>query len=781
MSTFKLHLSTGKRAIALSLLTTVLIACGPGGAKTGDNPTDGGGGGGGGGGFSSADFCKDSAAGFESPVVFNPSDSGGSINLYSKGATACFTSSSATAIRSNVGIEPGSGFYYFEAKVGSNSRVGVGSSTAPLVPVSGTAIERNLNSVFVDGGYAWHMARNVETGVEAWDHAYAGETDTIGFAVDYRYDHPVVYVVNKNPADNSGCRTENNEFNSKACAFIRTEMEHITGTLYIYAWGTGSSSNPGFVNINTGTDLTENNFTYAPLDISRALRSAFYRGDQRHGSGQASDVPLVAQWARPTPDAAPVVTRNGYLNVVTKINETGPYRTSLSATATDAEDGSLTSAIKWVDEKYNVLGTGGSLAMTTTLFSSLGAGDHVIEAVATDKEGMIGYVDFHVHVVATTENTDDDHDGLTYIQEKALQTDPGNPDTDGDGLSDAVESTFGFDATNAYTNAHPYNDGQELSGDHTQESVKLVIENGSHYNDPAATSRGVVVSEDGYQAAFTRDMNLDCVNKTGDFASFFVLEPTMQYPIADSSPFEMCLKRAIRANGGIKQGEFRYFEVFRLLQNYPSFAPNLGQGLITPQGKIDPYCCVASSAGASLPDPIDDGKGRTPPSMSVNSLGSVWNQLVGQGNYATLVNFHTGFAVDYRGATPIVYVFLAANNFRGTVWHSSSNTYSNLVTDNQRDVITNPNQAQLFTRFGVSNSEDINVATWDDNNAGEPVIPFVYGHPVSDNDPGVEINFGLKRFHYDISSVVIPLLNGAGVDTTGFQPGVGIHRRPTTE
>ncbi len=59
---------------------------------------------------------------------------------------------------------------------------------------------------------------------------------------------------------------------------------------------------------------------------------------------------------------------------------------------------------------------------------------------------------------------DSDHDGLTDEEERALGTDPLNPDTDGDGLTDYDEvKVFGTDPLNPDTDGDGYKDGDEVA------------------------------------------------------------------------------------------------------------------------------------------------------------------------------------------------------------------------------------------------------------------------------------------------------------------------------
>jgi hypothetical protein len=73
---------------------------------------------------------------------------------------------------------------------------------------------------------------------------------------------------------------------------------------------------------------------------------------------------------------------------------------SFVATATDAEDGNLTSAITWSSSRDGALGTGGSV---TT--NSLSVGSHVVTASATDSSGLIGQRSVTIAVEAQPTNT----------------------------------------------------------------------------------------------------------------------------------------------------------------------------------------------------------------------------------------------------------------------------------------------------------------------------------------------------------------------------------------
>ena len=164
-------------------------------------------------------------------------------------------------------------------------------------------------------------------------------------------------------------------------------------------------------------------------------------------------------------------------------------------------------------------------------------------------------------------------------------------------------------------------------------------------------------------------------------------------------------KYGVRANQGMI-GEFRYFEMHRLIG-----IDNQGGGLVIAEGNLDPY------------DPID-----IPPSCSVNHSASVWRNLISEANYDTAETEYYGFAVDYRGRHPIVYVFT----------RESGQTV--LAHDLTLDDVT------------------------------VPIYPMLYGNPSVSNEPfDAEINFGALPFQYDPAAVLI----SNGVNPSGLELGWG--------
>ncbi len=233
--------------------------------------------------------------------------------------------------------------------------------------------------------------------------------------------------------------------------------------------------------------------------------------------------------------------------------------------------------------------------------------------------------------------------------------------------------------------------------------VTLAIETG-----PYPTNSSITLSSDRLSVAFGNGLNPDCENRVGIYAA-----PEFASPA--------CHKRAVRASGGIRKGEFRYYEGHRL------FAPsNIGFGYTTANSAIDPYCCLV--------DPGQPISPRTPPSMSINAVGGIFVQLRNTGGYYADVTSYYGFAVDYTGTDPVVYT-----------------------------VTTDPGGMMLVLRQSTPGFN------------GADVIPFVYGHTYLADTPTTMVasmNFGQQPFHYNLTTLRSELtLQGA--DVGKFVPGVG--------
>ncbi len=164
-------------------------------------------------------------------------------------------------------------------------------------------------------------------------------------------------------------------------------------------------------------------------------------------------------------------------------------------------------------------------------------------------------------------------------------------------------------------------------------------------------------------------------------------------------------KDGVKANQGI-YGDFWYFEVKRV-----NPVRNMGHGLMVGEGSLNPY---------SFED--------VPWSVSVNTFQGVWRELIPYDGYTSSdSDTFFGWAVDYRGEHPQVYVLV-----HGTV----------------------------LSRFDLTE-------VW------TPLYPIVYGNvaypPLA--GPDMIVNFGATPFAFDAKAI----LTTAGIDVTGMKLGWGVH------
>lgn len=607
--------------------------------------------------------------------------------LSGNGSSVCFSGTTAAGVRSNVALAPGPDqFAYIEVKRWTSLGVVFGiSGSAAATPATGSAPARP-DAVMVDfsNSLMTSAAGNVSLG-------NVGTGDTFGFAVDYRAKYPVVYVIGPasvNPGACAGIPALD------PCVLERKQIETVTGQLFFYAHSTGDGSVGVKVSINTGGDLVNKPYKYVSPKVREALNAAWFEGDRGLNPQWPGTTGLVPQ---------PTLSINGHAQVVARQGDTNPFRTTLSVTPSTTG-----STVVWSDAAGTALGTGNTLPLSAALVAGYAPGAQRITARMNDPATGRTAVAYHrLVVVAASSNDDDDGDGLSYDQEKALGTDPGNADTDGDGLSDGAEAGWGTSPINFDTDGNGVGDGAQLGGGGLPLKAVLASQFG-------VTSPGVVVSSDGLSAAFTADLNQDCVQQLGAFA-----DPLFE--------LERCKKRAVRANVGVQSGEFRYFETQRL-----GPTENLGHGVVSGGGALDPYCCFV--VGATTPSAV------TPPSLSVNSAGGLFVNLVqGGASFSPPsqlgLSTHYGFVVDYRGPQPVVYVVMTSAAGEMTV-------------------------SSAITLQGLGGGE---------------LFPMLYGHPNLNKAARSTVNLGLGAFHYSTTAIQAALV-AKGVSTVNFVPGVGLHR-----
>jgi Bacterial TSP3 repeat len=304
-------------------------------------------------------------------------------------------------------------------------------------------------------------------------------------------------------------------------------------------------------------------------------------------------------------------------------------------------------------------------------------------------------------------------------------------DHDGDDLTYSQEIAAGLNPGSADTDGDGLSDGAEMA----LGKNPLLADNDAGASLPrrgamvreVGTSPGLVVGDDGLSVTFTGELNPACVAHVAPFDD----------PVYSSSAFgpeERCRKRAIRANVGVTPGEFRYFESERL--GALNDLRNIGHGLVAADAPIDPYCCYIDPGDPDY-DPLVPYAG-TPPSLAVNSIGGVFRRLqpISRESLDLDQTRFYGFAVDYTGSEPKIHIVGTAANGLMTV-------------------------SSAVAGMGFA--------------SGAPVMPMHYGHPYDGSGPLARMNLGLQKFHYDLTDIKLAL-QGQGVDTTLFKPGVGAHR-----
>ncbi len=630
---------------------------------------------------------------FAAPVAAAAS----SVEISTNGLSACFLGTAQAGAKSDVAVTLDAGsFYYFEATRSQAANVVLGISAAPATEPPAGGFVPGADTLVVSGS---ELLTKDSAGAVVG--SAAGTGAVFGFAVDLRSGYPAVSVIAPASANPSACT---GLAAAAPCIIYRWQSAEPTTALSIYAWGSGDGTNGPRVSINTGSDQLARPYSYATGSVLSLLRTKRLQGA----------VGFNPQWpAANGPASLPTLTPGGGDRAVVRLDDTQ----TITLTPTNAAAGAIT----WKDEGGTERGTGATITLDAALMTALGGvGEHVLTAsVVNPQTGRYGETRVRLLVKAFGTNDDDDGDGLSYDAERTQvpPLNPGNADTDGDGLSDGAEAALGKNPLVADNTGAPA--GVPLRGAMVRE---------------VGTSPGLVVGDDGLSVAFNNDLNPACVAHVPPYdAEVYYAKASWVIPGSEDELLERCRKRAIRANVGITPGEFRYFESERLsAANDP--LPNIGHGVVAADAPIDPYCCFVESSEPTYPY---DG---TPPSLAVNSVGGVFRRLqyIGAGfspAFDLAQTKYYGFAVDYTGSEPTVYIVMSDSTGAMTV-------------------------SQAVTGLGFA--------------ANAMVMPMHYGHPVQQDVSSARMNLGLQKFHYDLAAVKAALI-ARGANVTNFKPGVGAH------
>ena len=218
----------------------------------------------------------------------------------------------------------------------------------------------------------------------------------------------------------------------------------VAGTYEVFAWnscyGNRAINVPHVINHANGTDTIVVDqdcdtgthgewFSLGSYQFNQG--SVGYLEISDNGLAPASTTYLGADAARflsENNNTVPVLVSN-----VTALSLTDGEQASLTATASDAEDGDLTGFINWSDDASSETALGGSFIFTPAV------GVHTVSLVVSDTEGRQTTATIVITVTASIGDLDNDNDGLNNDQEDAAGTGRDNPDSDADGLLDGEE------------------------------------------------------------------------------------------------------------------------------------------------------------------------------------------------------------------------------------------------------------------------------------------------------------------------------------------------------
>lgn len=162
----------------------------------------------------------------------------------------------------------------------------------------------------------------------------------------------------------------------------------VTTASIALSWTDGSSNETGFkverssdgAAFATVAQLGSNVRTYTNTGLASGT-GYYYRVIAYNSGGSSAASNVASAVTASAANTAPVVTISNPVNGA--VYQYG-FSVTLSGTATDSQDGSLTSSLVWTSSIDGNLGTGGSLSKT------LSAGSHTITARVTDSGGLSG-------------------------------------------------------------------------------------------------------------------------------------------------------------------------------------------------------------------------------------------------------------------------------------------------------------------------------------------------------------------------------------------------------
>lgn len=503
-----------------------------------------------------------------------------SVTLNANGVDVDFTSvSQLTAIRSLSGVPAGAGIYYVELERRSPNGF-IGMAFGPAGAALDDTLTADPDLVRLQNCCSYQQGSRVLRYKDGTPLHY-------GVVVDYHGDYPVLHFVHlRSPMATEG-----------EVDFSYPMKDH-RGPLYLYVFGSDTTAR-----INFGNDLRNAPFEY---DAVRALDARIWHG----GDG------LIDHWfdlARIGPTLYSPRTEHALLVGDSVV---------LTATASDPQDGVLSTAIAWRDAQGQSLGTGSSITHIPST-----PGIHTIEASVVDASGLSSALVFELAALESGSD-DSDGDGVGLAAELANGTDPMNADTDGDGLVDGEEyAVHHTDGASPDTDGDGMPDAWEL-----RHGLDPSVANGLADEDNDGYSNQVEYQE-GRDPSDARSLPGRVVLDPSSAAATVVVTPDgLSVGYASAAPEAILSDESVAPNSG-----WFYFEGRRLVDS-----GNLGFGVAS---------ASASRRGATL--------GRDAQSFSVGIGGAVYAAGTRVGTVADPAHAEWyGVAVDYSGAHPIVYLIV---------------------------------------------------------------------------------------------------------------------------
>jgi hypothetical protein len=457
----------------------------------------------------------------------NETDKHSSITLSEDQQGASFSISGQRGVRSDIGIEAGSGFYYYEGfrhVDAANLGFGVATTAAALDNFGG----RSDQSLGVNAlGYVYYNNRSQLSGVNT----DISSSEYYGLAVDYRGTNPIVYII----ANNILVHT--------------TTMSAVTEPLHILVYGNNAGSGIQQT-INTAADLNITPFYYD----ARAFLNA---------AGISETHSLIDGWSPLPPSTTISIT------TTTQTVNTGETIT-INATASNASGTDISSSISWSDNASSQAGTGASFNLSAATPSL-----HLVSAEVLNEQGEIVIATLAINFSAP----DSDNDGIDDVTEASLGTDPNNTDSDNDGLNDGDEiNTHNTDPLLTDTDNDGLPDGYEVNqGFDPNETNDAILDTDSdgYSNFDEYTAGTDPQNAQSYPGA----VSITRLSETDKDSSITLSADQL------GASFSISGHHGVRSNTGIEAGSgFYYYEGFRHVD-----AANFGFGVATTAAALDNF------------------------------------------------------------------------------------------------------------------------------------------------------------------------------------------------